>query len=398
MKKIVAGAVALVCAASMFAADFAAKVYLTGDVAGGETDKDTYIWKMNKQDQKDADALVVSTNGDNAGANFQFWYNYDASGKADLLVRSTSIWFKPVDMLKVTLGDVEIGTYKEMLHWWKDPAGGSYAQAGSWDHGYSSYATVSGSGITFELTPMSGLYITGGIISGADSNFVTFVKNADKPTIKAYGAAVKLDLNALASIPLTAAVSWRDEGTNATKVLAIGADYGNAWANGIYAMLNARMLFDDSIAAYGSGEKTYLTGISFDNYFKFTKDALCVEARLPFVLRGLAKDLLNGADASVADPSYMFWEFRVKYALDGFTPYLNVGTDIRNNHDGWVFYKENMADTFNVDIKPGVTFNVGAASFDVSALISIKDAVAKNDGSKYRPIQWSIPFEVGLAF
>ena len=118
MKKIVMGAAALLCAASMFAVDFAATIKMAGDIAGGAvtegTADTTYIWKLNSNDQKDADALVVSVNGDKAGANFQFWYNY-AGNDADLKVRSTNLWFKPIDMVKVTVGDVSVKTYIAFL-------------------------------------------------------------------------------------------------------------------------------------------------------------------------------------------------------------------------------------------------------------------------------------------
>ena len=142
MKKIVMGAAALLCAASMFAVDFAATIKMAGDIAGGAvtegTSDETYIWKLNSNDQKDADALKLSVSGDKAGASFQFWYKYtggaaptaattaalnDAKNglKTDevkngdtlvttathydtaittnsmLQVRSTSIWVKPID-------------------------------------------------------------------------------------------------------------------------------------------------------------------------------------------------------------------------------------------------------------------------------------------------------------
>ena len=206
MKKIVMGAAALLCAASMFAVDFAATIKMAGDIAGGAvtegTADTTYIWKLNSNDQKDADALKLSVSGDQAGASFQFWYKYsngaaptaattadtneDGSHKGTyttaittnsmLQVRSTSIWVKPIDQLKITLGDVSCGIFGEKLHYWKDPCGNDYASASSWDHGYSSYATVEGAGIAAELTPIDGLTVVAGIAAGCDTNFISFVE------------------------------------------------------------------------------------------------------------------------------------------------------------------------------------------------------------------------------
>ncbi|MCR5187504.1 MAG: hypothetical protein K6C97_01115, partial [Treponema sp.] len=206
MKKIVMGAAALLCAASMFAVDFNATVKMAGDIAGGAvtdgTDT-TYIWKLNSNDQKDNDALKLSVNGDQAGASFQFFYKYTGGANPSasstststytagttptvttttttsitqnsmLQVRSTSIWVKPMDMLKITIGDVSCGTFGNKLDYWKDPVGQTHSQAASWDHGYSSYATVEGAGIAAELTPVDGLTVVAGIAAGCDTNFIS---------------------------------------------------------------------------------------------------------------------------------------------------------------------------------------------------------------------------------
>ncbi len=147
-------------ATSMFAVDFAARVYMTGNIADGTIDitddgkkgNAANIWTLSKTDQKDADAFVMSVNGEKSGAAFQFWYNYDASGSADLVVRSTSLWFKPIDQLKITIGDVDVGTYKESMDWWKVASGEKAADHQTWT--WSSYATVSGAGISAEYTPI----------------------------------------------------------------------------------------------------------------------------------------------------------------------------------------------------------------------------------------------------
>lgn len=437
MKKIVMGAAALLCAASMFAVDFAATIKMAGDIAGGAvteaTNDSTYIWKLNSNDQKDADALKLSVSGDKAGASFQFWYKYTggANGlvtttKADgtaadlktaadgskywevtnnsiLQVRSTSIWVKPIDQLKITIGDVSCGTFSNKLDYWKDPVGNDHTRASSWVLGYSSYATVEGAGIAAELTPIEGLTVVAGIAAGCDTNFITFTENVSQATVKAYGASVMYNLSSVAGLPVNIGVSWRDAGTDAEKVLAIGADYGNAYADGFYGMLNARMLFQRDIwwgtSLSASGKDYKLTGIAFDNFFQYKAGAMTIALRAPFVLRGLAGE--TGAhvklDAS-NDPSYMYWSLKFSYALDGLTVYVGAGSDYDDNLNAWVFYKDNAADTFNVTIHPGVTFNIGAAAFDIGARFDIKDAAASTNGGKYRPFAWSIPFTATIGF
>nr|MCR5188030.1 hypothetical protein [Treponema sp.] len=442
---IVMGAAALLCAASMFAVDFNATVKMAGDIAGGavtEGTDTTYIWKLNSNDQKDSDALKLSVNGDQAGASFQFFYKYTgganpsaastiaadanaATGYAVttsltqnsmLQVRSTSIWVKPVDWLKITIGDVSCVTFCEKLHWWKAAAGNNYANASGWDHGYSSYATVEGAGIAAELTPVDGLTVVAGIAAGCDENFIAFVENASEAKVKAYGISAMYNLAGVADIPMNIGVSWRDEGTDADKILAIGADYGNAFADGFYGMINARMYFSqrawhasdwsDAYLFGRNGAKDYkLAGLALDNFFQYKAGAMTIALRAPVVIRGLGGKAYAGwgygnevtLDAAT-DPSYMYWSAKFSYALDGLTIYVGAGSDYDDNLNAWVFAKTDAADTFNVTIHPGVTFNVGACAFDIGARIDIKDAAASTSGGKYRPIAWSIPFTATIGF
>ena len=436
MKKIVMGAAALLCAASMFAVDFAATIKMAGDIAGGavtEGADTTYIWKLNSNDQKDADALKLSVSGDQAGASFQFWYKYsngaaptaattadtneDGSHKGTyttaittnsmLQVRSTSIWVKPIDQLKITLGDVSCGIFGEKLHYWKDPCGNDYASASSWDHGYSSYATVEGAGIAAELTPIDGLTVVAGIAAGCDTNFISFVENVSTVAVKAYGVSAAYNLSSVADLPVTIGVSWRDEGTDAIKILAIGADYGNAFAEGFYGMLNARMFFSQKVGSAtvsATGKDYKMTGIAFDNFFRFKTGAMTIDLRAPIILRGLAGQTVSADGVATAlnetnDPSYMYLSAKFSYALDGLTIYVGAGSDYDENLDGWVFNKD-FGDNFNLTIHPGVTFNVGACAFDIGARFDIKDAVASttNANAKYHPFAWSIPFTATIGF
>lgn len=402
MKKIVTGILALACAASMFAADFNARVYMTGTLAGNDGD-DTYIFKLNQQDQKDDDALKVSVNGDKAGAQFQFFYNYKGDESETIKVRSTSLWFKPIDQIKIKVGNLSTGTYKEMVHWWKDPAGASYAAAGSWDGGYSGFATVEAAGAEIEVTPVSGLWLTAGVAPGAGNQFAKFVKdNSDANTNSAYGAAVKYDFNGVAGIPMTAAVAWRDAGKGANKILAIGADYGNNWGEGFYGFLNARLFFSNHLAAYAgdAGDGVVLTGITLDNYLKFSAGSFKVIGRFPVVIRGL-HEFKDAAGNKQSDPSYMFWSAKVTYAIDAFTPYLLMGSDVVNAHDGYVFGDETkdgkantFAGSFNIDIQPGVTFNVGTCALDCGVLIS----VGNPDANDERKVNWSVPVTFSVGF
>lgn len=370
MKKIVGIlSAAAVLAASVFAVDFSARNYMAGSIAGGDKDS-AYIWKINKADQKDADALVLSANLDNAGAQMQFWYNYDGNGAAPLNVRNTSIWFKPIDQIKVTVGDLSTKLFGETLHYWKDPAGTAWNQ---YYNGYSGYGTVEQAGINVEITPIDGLYITAGIAAGTGTNFISFVKDVD-PTIKAYGAGVKYNLNGVAGIPLTVGVEFRSAGSNAENVLGIGASYGGRYAQGFYGMVEARLRMNE-------GDSGKLDGITINNHFRFATGPFEAQLRAPVTIRTKGDD---------TDPSWLAYSAKVSYALDGITPYLLLGNDI--NNAGAYKLNKDFADSFGIEIKPGVSLNVGAASIDLAVLIDINGKLFGDN------VAWSVPFELSLAF
>lgn len=376
MKKIVGIIAAAAMAASVFAVDFNARVYMTGNIANGTIDSNgddkkegaVNFWNLAKQDQKDADALVLSANGDKAGAQFQMWYQY-TGGDAALNIRSTSLWFKPIDMLKVTIGDVDVGTYCEQIDCWKVATGKKAS-----DFGYSSYATVNGAGLSAELTPIDGLWITAGVVAAPGNNMasITFNDNKEDETYGAYGVATKYSFNNLLGIPLSAAISWRDEGKNNAKILAIGGDYSNG---GFYGMLNARLRFEKETEL----SDVSLGGIALDNYFKYSVGALNIQARLPITIRGFGSDK--------TDLSYMYYEAKVTYAFDSFNVYL----DIENDH-ACIFDKNSAKETFlDMNVQPGVTFNVGSCALDVGLNVDVPNKKTAN-------IEWSIPFTASVAF
>jgi len=381
MKKIVMGIAAIAMAASIFAVDFAGRVYMTGDVISGSSadGSNVELLKLKSADQKDADALVISGNSDKAGAQFQAWYKYDGTdGGQSLVVRSASIWFKPIDQIKITVGDLSVGTFKEHLHWWKDPIAANYTESKSWAGKYSGYATVEAAGINCEITPVDGLWIAAGVAPGADKAWVTF---SDPIATLAYGVAATYNLQGATDLPITLGASWRDAGTDDTKILAVGGTYGNEWSEGFFAMLNARFnIGKNDHAWWSSDNEVAFRGVALDNYFKFTTGALCAELRAPVMIR------FSGNDD---DPSYMVFSARVKYALDGFTPYFLFGSDLDN--DGEIAFNDTFGDDFNIELKPGVQFNVGSCAIDLAALISVGRGAD-------RVIGWSVPFELSVAF
>ena len=419
MKKIVMGIAAIAMAASMFAVDFAARVYMTGTVADGVIDindkaqnetkadsatKDSTLnfWNLNQTDQKDGDALVMSVNGDQAGANLQLWYKYTGSD-ATPSIRSTNLWFKPIDMLKITVGDISVGTYKETIDWYKAPVGNSSADFNSWGGAgkFSSYATVEGAGLSIEATPVDGLWLNAGVVSSTEEKErfakITFNEDKEDDTYASWGFAAKYDFANLLGLPLSTAASYRDKGLNKYKVAAIGAEYGNRFGDGFYGFLNTRFYFGkDSITDPESNVYTMknvaLTGIAFDNMLKYQVGSFQIVARLPVILRGIANPEVAGVklydkyESKDCDPSYLCYEIKATYPIGAFTIYLDV------ENDNAVTFNDSFVETLlKMSVQPGATFNVGTCALDLGMKVDVPSNKSTN-------IKWSVPFTMSVAF
>lgn len=357
---------ALACAASMFAVDISSTVKMDTTIVGNNGD-DIEFFKVNKKDQKDSDALIFSANTEKAGGQFQLWYKFDGTDttKPDvdiekqevsvngLNVRNVNLWFKPIDSLKVTVGNVNLDSYKEQIFWWHGVYG---EKPGSWGAFGGEY--IAGVGAKVEFNPIENLALTFAFMPGIDTPWISTAKDSK---IKNY--AVKAKYSNIADMPISATVVFADKGDN--KIIGIGADYS---ANGLYAFLNANInLNDDGFAA-----------ISFDNYEKYAKDAFTVQAHLPVSIFKDGDDMKVGMHATV----------KGSYALDGCTPYLLISNE-PDGDAGWVF-DDNLK--FKMTFQPGVTFNVGAAGFDIAARIDVDAANEK------QPVNWKVPcaITVGL--
>lgn len=375
------GLAAAACAASMFAVDISSTVKMDTTIVGGDKDKVEFL-KVNNKDQKDSDALIFSANiDDKAGGNFQFWYRFDGTDGGALYrdetkaeagtsagswedgnlnaphgvrIRSVNVWFKPISQIKVTVGNIAMDSYKEQIFWWHGVYG---AKPGSWGAFGGNY--IEGVGAKAEITPIDGLLIEAGIFPGIDTAFLSTAKDYG---YKGYGAKVKYNFGVG-----SATVIFADKGKDAQKLLGVGADFTGV--DGLYAFANFNLnLSKDGIA-----------GLSLDDYIKYSVDAFTVQAHLPFVLYKDGDKFVPGILATV----------KVSYALDACTPYFMATTE-PDGDAGWVL---NDSFSFSMTFQPGVTFNVGAAAFDLAARIDV--AAPKGADAT---VTWKVPcaITVGL--
>lgn len=359
-------------AASMFAVDISSTMKMDITAAKKNGDAIDFL-TLNEANQKDSDALIFSANGDKAGASFQLWYKYDGEngekvytevgstnswelgkslGVHGLRIRNVSMWFKPVDSLKVTVGDTTLDSYKEHIFWWHGVYG---AKPGSWGAFGGEY--IGGNGFKAEYTPINGLELTAVALPGVGNAFISTAKGSK---VANYGVKAKFNVGTVADLPMTAAALFVDKGDQ--KYVAIGADYGNEWGGNFYAFANVSLNLN----------KDGLAGLAIDNAEYFVFDALKVQTHLPVVLYKEGDAMKVGLYATA----------KATYALGSCTPYLILSNN-RDGDAGWCFddFK------FTMCVQPGVTFNVGSAAFDASLKLNIADSV-----------DWSVPvgITVGL--
>ena len=111
MKKIVMGIAAVAMAASMFAADVSGRVHLDTKVFA--TDSKTVISRPASMGwDEDNTFLKFAASTENSGA--ELWLQTE-----DAKFTQYSIWFKPVDALKVTIGDIFVQDgVRGTFGWW----------------------------------------------------------------------------------------------------------------------------------------------------------------------------------------------------------------------------------------------------------------------------------------
>ncbi len=362
---------ALACAASMFAVDISSTVKMDATLAKKNGDNADFL-TLNSKDQKDGDALIFSANGEKAGAQFQLWYNYNGKDKLSaettakaksekdltlvytttvagtLQVRNVNLWFKPVDMLKVNVGDTSISSYKERIFWWHGVYG---AAPGTWGAFGGDY--LAGNGVKVELNPIEGLSLAGAILPGVGKAWVT----SGVDGYGAYAASAKYAFG-----PASATVIFADKGKGEQKLLGIGGDFSS---NGFYAFANVTLNMKDGVQ-----------GVAIDNYEEYSTGALKVQAHLPVVI------YKDSADWKVG----MYATLKASYGIGGFTPYFLATTE-PDGDNGWVL-DSTFGDKFAMTFQPGVTFSVGSASFDVA----FRADVTKADGLA----DWKVPVAISV--
>ena len=320
MKKIVGIlSAAAVLATSVFAADVAAKARITGSLFSYDTAKEELsVLKLDEHKAEDYNPILNFSYGDDkSGAAFKF-YNGNDDAASIITDIAYSIWFKPIDALKITVGNWDSTLNQEHIGWWRSQSG------------------IGSAGYTLTLTPIDGL--------GID---LTFAPNWNNAWVSQTGDddAAVAELGFLLHYGADfGTISAEFDAKDTFKTLQFGAGYANTF--------DPVSLFVNVLGFYGNDS---FNTVRAELYGEANIDAIGLKLFVPV-------DINLGNDVTVAVGA----TFRFDYNVNGYDIFVEI--DDANL----------LADPFSMSIKPGVNFNVGAANIEAAVEIKAQEKIAVN--------------------
>ena len=342
MKKIVTTIAALAMAVSMFAADVSAKVHVEGSLLNVNGDNITALTIGHKAQPWNPD-FALSANGDKAGASVSF-----VSEGADALSNTTfgitaqnySIWFKPFDVLKVTLGHYSTNMNQETIDY-------SHTETGVDTQGYAIDLNVDAFFATVFFAP------------GWGNSWLSAKKDADVEFGQLYAKA--------------------GYGADFGRIQAMYrlVDMKNAWTGvGYDNTFGSVKMFVNALAGFGPdkafairGEAFASTNIDAFGIAAFVAGGYCAKEGVPGGLSGWR------IGQPVADKVSLGATMKLTYNLGSCTPYI------------YVKEANFLADSFSINVKPGVTGNLGSMAWEVAADMNFGETFTVNV-----PVSFTVSF------
>ncbi len=333
MKKIIGILLAGALVTSAFAADVSAKVQLEGELLNIK-DGAVNALNINKPDAQHWNPLFnASINGDRAGAEFAVFTgpieNVNWNKGFQVAVNRFKLWFSPFANFKFIFGLNAFNLNQETILY-------SKSDSGIEDYGYS--ANFAMNGFSLDL----------GLLPGWGNNWLSAPNGGD---VSVAATAVKAEYAADFG-KINAILVAKDTFKN----LKFGAGYSNTFG-GVNMFANVL---------------GYVNGNSFD--------ALRVELFAKGNIDAFGWALFPIVNVKFADTTSLELDLvaRADYNFNGVTAYLVIGQDDGNNYSpingapsqGTVFGLVNN-DKFNMTVAPGVSGNIGGASWDVSLKFNI---------------------------
>ncbi len=311
MKKIITAVAAVAMAGSLFAADVAAKVQIAGSLFNLKGSKVTALNVKDDATESYKAAVQMTVSGDKAGASVSY------ANKPALTQVSHSIWFAPIDALKITVGNVDTSLVQEKMDYCNSET--------HFEPGYGYKVAVNASGFGFEA------------LLKADTNWLNDGEIDDTGVKVGYSADF-------------GTVSALFEMKESAKKLAFGAAFeGNAGGVSYF------------VDAMGYMASSKFTNIHAEAYCSTSIDAIGISVFLPFSY-ALDKDAWYNQSwhvgASTTKGAQLGTTAKVTFPVAGV--------------NGYVYVKENDWLHFDsVEVKPGVTGSCGAMNYEVAIDMNI---------------------------
>ena len=350
MKKIVGIlAAAAVLATSVFAADVSAGVRLEGSLFNWDGSNASAL-KLSHNNQYYHAPISFSISDDKAGGQLKLtdldanngsmqadkdgnpYLDSNGNSKygnvAPVVSSAWQIWFKPVDVLKITVGCWANTLNQEKIDWCNSDSkiAGDDGNLGSW---------------VITLAPIDGLSIDLALTQAFGKAWFANSEIADMAFMMHYGA----DFGTISAM-FDARSNFKD--------LRFGAGYANNFS-GLDMFVNV-------LGFYNGNEFKKVRG---EVYLGYAADALNIQA---FIVGGY--NIKGGWDASwwhvgnsAAAGAFVGMSAKFSYALDGITPYIYIKD------------ANFLADSFSMTIKPGFTTNVGCCAIELACEITAASTI-----------------------
>jgi len=386
MKKIVGILAAAAIATSVFAADVSAATKIGGKLFHYDADKTIGLLTENNDSHDYAQPnITFSVSDEKAGATVKL--TTDGGDKAVKMTTQT-IWFKPVDMLKITAGTFDIALNKETI---------DYTESVTGLGGNGFLATVDVSGFTLDV---------GFEANGAD--WLSKKDADDDPTIKKFfikgaysadfgniGAYVKFNGAEEPLAALEKAVKEAKPADLEKAVKALNDKIAEIYAKPYKFVLQPK---DGAVSSveFGAGYKNTFDPITMfvnvvgfmDDKFEWIRPEVFVTGNMDafgfsaFVAPAIivdsdVKDELDAADIS---PIFLETLAKVTYQLDACSLYA--------------YFKDAnlLAKDFAATIKLGANGSLGAMGWNIWAQIDTGKGADKDK------TEFSVPFELTFNF
>ncbi len=363
MKKIVGiFAAAAVLATSVFAADVSAATKLNGKVFSYNADGKLEMLTENNDSHDYANPnLAFNISDDRAGATIKLTTD---GGNKNVAQTTQTIWFKPVDVLKITAGNYDVALNKEQIDW-------TQSVTGIGGNGFLASVNTNGFGLDIGFDANGKFWMSKEEEKDVALNqfFVKAGYGADFGNIAAY-----VEFNRLGAGRRTYAYHDAFFGLGDTPVAGIakksgaisdihfGAGYSNTF-NGIKIFANVAGFMADKFE-----------WVRPEIYVSGSADAFGYNAFIAPIIF-VNGDLNRDAEVELVA--------KLTYAMDGITPYF-------------YFKDENLLNkTFTAEVKVGATGSVGLMGWNIWLQVNTGVENTKKDAKK---TTFAIPFELTASF